>query len=282
LSSSPTELAKGILRKFSGLSFASARESAQVSGLARSNPELGKQTVRALANLLTFTLSQFNVGKNMSDVQVAILANDLLKAYWYWRFDEFAYVFGQALRGRWGTTYDRIDAATVNEWCAKFGAEREVLLTAESEAQANDYKRIELDGPAEPPLSPAARALCPELEQLSDEALQQGIDYYASLANPTPEQSTKLEAADAVAMERNRVRWAAHLLSLFRADIDGRTLAERVAETKQKTHAVGVALLQGNWQAAGFATAPSAEWLARINAPVNEPTDELPTRQQAA
>jgi len=269
------------MRQFSHLTFTAARRSPQVSGLRKTDPDLADDTAEALTNLLLFTVAQFNVSNNLNAAQLSLLANDLLGKFWYWRFDEFAYVFGQALRGKWGTVYNRIDGPVVQEWCEKYGAEREALLVAESEEQAKSYQLAERNGPPEPPLSAAARALVPQLELLSNADLQTGIDYYAALPNPTPEQADKLAAAVAVAEERNRVAWATHMLRQFKAGASGRTVAEREAAAKQKTHAVGVALLQRNWEAAGFATTPSAAWLAKINAPVNEPTDEEPTQQAA-
>lgn len=240
------------MRKFNSLTFATARESPQVSGLTKTDPELADDAAEALANLIAYACNQFNVGKNMSDVQTAILANDLLKTYWYWRFDEFTYVLGQAIRGKFGPVYDRIDAPTVNEWCEKYAADREGLLTLEAEQQAKAYKLAEINRAPADTTTPEGQALREQLAQLSDADLEKGWHYYCGLPEPlTPEQSLKLAVATQEVNERRRAYWLPVILAQFQAT-PGKTASEQEAEIKTEKRRIELALLTGNHEAAGL------------------------------
>lgn len=195
--------------KWRGLTSALARQSAQVSALAKAGgPEVAASTVEALGNLLTFAAAQFNIGKNFNDVQLALLANDMLERYWHWRFDEFAFVLKEAVGGRYGTTYDRIDAPTVHGWCAIYEAERSALLEAEAERRHKTFRLAEVNREA---LLPAEQM--PELyfraklEAMPDEELRRGIRYYwPARAEEVPRKKLRI----AIALLRERAAWAEH------------------------------------------------------------------------
>lgn len=132
--------AKAIIKQWRGLTPAIAQQSAQVSGLEAA---ARGDTAEALGNLLTFAAYQFNVGKNLNDVQISLLASEMLRLYWYWRFDEFSFVLREAVAGRYGTTYDRIDAPTVHAWCASYEADRNATQAHLAEHEARAYKLAE-------------------------------------------------------------------------------------------------------------------------------------------
>jgi hypothetical protein len=280
-SADPGQRTVALIKQWRSLTPALAQQSAQVSSLEAAAKG---DTSEALGNLLTFAAAQFNVGKNLNDVQIALLASEMLRIYWHWRFDEFSFVLREAVAGRYGTTYDRLDAATVHEWCAKYEADRNALAAEQAEREARAYKEAEQQ-PARSELAsqPGYAELRAKLQALSDDALCAGGKHYEALASRTEEEEVKLAVALEVWNARKASRFRQQLLAQFAAaGITGQTEAEKEAERKTQDHALGLALLRGDWQAAGFKGEPSAEWLAKINAPVNEPTDELPTTQQAA
>lgn len=201
-------LALAIADKWRGLTPAVARQSAQVSALTKTAPELAQDAAEALGNLLTFAAGQFNVGKNLTDVQLALLASDMLERYWHWRFDEFAFVLKEAVGGRYGTTYDRIDAPTVHGWCAKYETERTALLEADAERRHKAFRLAENNREA---LLPAE--LMPELyfraklEGMPDDELRRGIRFYwPHRAEEMPRKKLRI----ALAILRERAAWAEH------------------------------------------------------------------------
>lgn len=261
-----------MLRKFQNLTFTDARQSPQVSALTKTDPELADDCAEALGNLITFTCAQFNIGKNMNDVQVAILANDLLKTYWHWRFDEFVYVFGQAVRGIYGPVYDRIDAPTVGEWCRKYEADRGAMLEAEGQSRAAGYKRAELGPPPSDTTTPEAQALRAQLEAMPDDELKQGWQFYRSLPEPLAlEQALKLAVATEVVNARRRAHYMPLVLARFQ-DADGRTPEQQRHDGEAEYRRIKGALLAGDLEGAGLPADLVAEYLDWEGQSVPKPT----------
>jgi hypothetical protein len=204
-----------ILAQQQGLTPALARQSPQVSGLRKADED---GVAEALSNLLIFTAAQFNVVRNLTDMQIMLLANELPARYWHWRLDEFAYVLKEAVAGRWGKVYDRLDPPTVQEWCAAYDAERQELVATEAESEAAKLKASEKQ--AGPPTDMARAYLKARMEAQSDDVLCEGYDYYR--ANPTkPEAALKCELAMEILAERETARKA------------GPTAAEREAAVQR-------------------------------------------------
>jgi hypothetical protein len=185
-----------ILAQQQGLTAASARQSPQVSGLRKADED---GVVEAISNLLLFTAHQFNVVRNLTDMQIMLLANELPTRYWHWRIDEFAYVFREAVAGRWGKAYDRVDPPTVQEWCAAYDAERQEQVAVQAESEAAKLKAAEKQ--TAPPSEIALAYLRARMEVHSDEELQAGFHYYQ--ANPTkPDAAAKCWLAATILEER--------------------------------------------------------------------------------
>ncbi len=183
-------------------------QSAQVKTLTTASREARIETARALGSLLTFTAQLFNIGKNLNDVQVGLLANDMLERYWHWRFDEFAFVMKEAVGGRYGTSYDRLDAPTVHGWCAIYDAERSALIEAAAEKR---HKANRLAEAGRESLLPdeqmPALYFRAKLEAMPDEELRRGIRYYwPQRAEAMPAKKISI----AVAILRERAAWALH------------------------------------------------------------------------
>lgn len=208
--------AKAIIKQWRGLTPAIAQQSAQVSGLEAA---ARGDVAEALGNLLTFAAAQFNVGKNLNDVQIALLASEMLRLYWHWRFDEFSLVLREAIAGKYGTTYDRIDAATVHAWCVRYEADRNATQAHLAEHEARAYKQAEQQ-PVRSELAdkPGYAELRAKMEVLDDAQLCAGGKHYEALATRTEEEELKLGVAREVWNERRK----AHYL---------RQIAERMQHT---------------------------------------------------
>jgi hypothetical protein len=193
----------------------------------------------ALSTLLVFTAQQFNCVRNLTDLQIMLLANDLPARYWHWRIDEFAYVLKEAVAGRWGKIYDRLDPPTVQEWCAAYDAERQEAVSAESESTAAKLKASEKN--TAPPLDMSKAYLRARLEALSDEDLDAGMTHYKQ--NPhLPDARLKLE----LAAEVLAARWAYPVA----------TPTARSAAQRAEDHAMELALARGDRAAAGLPDQP--------------------------
>jgi hypothetical protein len=231
-STEPVEQAKYIIRKWRDLTPALARSSVQVSALSTA---ARGDTAEALGNLLTFAANQFNVGKNLSNVQAALLASEMLRIYWHWRFDEFSLVLREAVSGKYGTTYDRVDAPTVHEWCAKYELARSELEAAASEQQAREFKLAEKQ-PAKNPLAshPDYQGARQQLEALSDGHLVATARHYRH--QRTADDQFIADVADEVIGERN----LALVLKPIRERLEAQpkkalTLREQIAAQHQDT-----------------------------------------------
>lgn len=81
---------------------------------------LGKQDkkvlLKALSALITQLRQSLNVGKNLDTLQVYECASLLMEKYWYFRLEEFVYVFKQVKLGKYGKVYDRLDVQVISEW----------------------------------------------------------------------------------------------------------------------------------------------------------------------
>ena len=201
--SSPAEVALAVAGHCRALTPARAMQSAQVAALTKTGgDEVADDAAEALANLLTYTAHQFNIGKNLSAVQLALLSADLLATYWYWRFDEFALVLRDAVRGKFGTSYDRLDAPTIHGWCLAYEKDRDALLDAEAQRRHKAHRLAE-NGREE--LLPAEQMpyfyLRSKLEAQPDAELERGIRYYLRHAD-APQAAFKRDTAVEVLADR--------------------------------------------------------------------------------
>jgi hypothetical protein len=232
----PALRTKAIIKQWRGLTPAIAQQSAQVSSLEATAKG---DTAEALGNLLTFAAAQFNVGKNLNDVQIALLASEMLRLYWHWRFDEFSLVLREAIAGKYGITYDRIDAATVHEWCAKYEADRNATQVHLAEHEAQAYKQAEKQ-PVRSELATHPRfgadyaGVRQQLEALDDNQLNATWRHYLQA------QRADNKFIAAVATEVVNERRKAHYLRLVTARMQSApahvpTLREQMAAQMQAT-----------------------------------------------
>ncbi|GAB3293952.1 hypothetical protein GCM10027348_14380 [Hymenobacter tenuis] len=175
-------------------------QSLQVSVLNREAPGA---LAEALGNVLTFFAQYFNVVRNLTDVQIGLLVPDLLERYWHWRFDEFLYVLREGVAGRWGKVYDRLDPATIHEWCRHYDDQvRGIELERQAQKEARERKLAEL--PATPRRYDNEHEVRQHLETLTDDQLRKGIAYYDQHPEE-PFAEIKAELAAQVLLDRKKL-----------------------------------------------------------------------------
>ncbi len=243
-------MALAILDKQRGLTPAKAQLAPQVSALTRSE-EGAIAASQALTNALLFTAAQFNVVRNMSDLQMAFLAEGLLELYWDWRFDEFLFVLREGVRQNWGKTYDRLDPPTMYEWCKAYALARELQIEDEAHQAYKAQKKAELL-PARTELRrhpkfgrdyEGARA---QLEALTDADLNATWREYRQLHGE--ENNFIADVATEVVNERRTT----HYLSLIAKSLPSQTAAEREAEKQAEADHIKALLAAGDRQGAGL------------------------------
>lgn len=134
--------------------------------LAKIKNEISLADARALLSIAVCEVCDFfNVGKNMSDTQVAITVDLILEEYWYLKLEEIKYCFRRAMRRE--KLYDRLDGNIIMGWLEQYDAERTeeaVRLSEQREtAEANTL-----------PAAPAEGAVTLEeyMKQLREKAAQ--------------------------------------------------------------------------------------------------------------
>lgn len=249
--STSQEVALAILDKQRGLTPAKAQESPQVSALTKTE-EGAIAASQALTNALLFTAAQFNVVRNMSDLQMAFLAEGLLELYWDWRFDEFLYVLREGVRQNWGKTYDRLDPPTMYEWCKAYSAARELQIENDALRAHDALKKAELLPPKPNLNSRAYYELRAKLDKLSNQELVNGEAYYQKKPNRTEEEEFKLFVATEMVNERR----AAHYLAQIAQQLPPETASDRETEALAEARRVQLAVMRGDRAAAGLPASP--------------------------
>jgi predicted RNA-binding protein Jag len=87
--------------------------------------EDGVTAARALlVILLNDLVGFFNIGKTMSDVQIASTADLILEDFKLLKPDDFVLCFKRAKKGYYGKVYDRLDGQVIIEWLSQYECER--------------------------------------------------------------------------------------------------------------------------------------------------------------
>lgn len=92
---------------------------------ATTNENTGNMTVSALVvTMLTDLVSFFNVGKTMSEVQLAQTAEIIIDTYGYLKIDDFKFCFSSAKKCLYGVVYDRLDGNVIISWIEQYLSDR--------------------------------------------------------------------------------------------------------------------------------------------------------------
>ncbi|MCD8030864.1 MAG: hypothetical protein LUF85_08620 [Bacteroides sp.] len=76
--------------------------------------ELGSSTARSMVtNIVAHTVEFFNVGKTMTDIQIVQTCTFIMELYPYFLIDDLKLCFRNAISGKYGKLYDRLDGAVI-------------------------------------------------------------------------------------------------------------------------------------------------------------------------
>jgi hypothetical protein len=106
----------------------------KIGELAEDNPA---PIIGTLAILLNTAQGQLNIGKPMSMEQLEYTATDIITTYKHaLTIDDIVICVKQGIRGYYGIVYDKLDAAVIHDWLAKYNAERKRII---HERNHNNY-----------------------------------------------------------------------------------------------------------------------------------------------
>jgi hypothetical protein len=93
--------------------------------LAKFKAELGELKVKALLVwIIADFVQQFNVGKTMNDKQIGRVTELILDEFYFLKPDDFKLCFNDVIKGKYGTSYDRVDAQVICNWLRQYVNER--------------------------------------------------------------------------------------------------------------------------------------------------------------
>ena len=112
--------------------------SSGMPAMATLKKKRGEATARAvLVLLVNDMLDFFNAGNDMNDTQVALTVDFILEEYPYMQADDIALCFRNAMKGKYGKLYNRIDGQIIMGWLREYNRER---CTVASEQSYNEHK----------------------------------------------------------------------------------------------------------------------------------------------
>ena len=101
--------------------------------MATLKKERGESTARAvLVLLVNDMLDFFNAGNDMNDTQVALTVDFILEEYPYMQADDIALCFRNAMKGKYGKLYNRIDGQIIMGWLREYNRERCTLASEQT------------------------------------------------------------------------------------------------------------------------------------------------------
>lgn len=112
--------------------------SSGMPALAALKKERGEATARSvLVLIMNDMLDFFNAGNDMNDTQVALTVDFILEEYPYMQADDITLCFRNAMKGKYGKLYNRIDGQIIMGWLREYNRER---CTVASEQSYNEHK----------------------------------------------------------------------------------------------------------------------------------------------
>jgi hypothetical protein len=93
--------------------------------------KVGEAAVRAVVVLLLKeAIDFFNLTETMTDTQVATTCRFIIEEYPYFQLDDLKVCFANAMKGKYGKIYNRLDGSIVLEWLSKYDRDRCSLADA--------------------------------------------------------------------------------------------------------------------------------------------------------
>lgn len=117
-------------------------EGVTIAQVKRAFGEDGDTAQTALLGIIVAELVQaFNVGKTMDGMQVAFTVNGIKEDYWFIKLEALKLCFDNAKKGKYGTMYDRIDAAVIFGWIDKFLDEQVEIAAVERQKENKQHSQ---------------------------------------------------------------------------------------------------------------------------------------------
>lgn len=118
--------------------------SSGMPSLATLGRERGEAIARAvLVIIMNDMLDFFNAGNDMNDTQVAMTVDFILEEYPYMQTDDITLCFRNAMKGKYGKLYNRIDGQIIMGWVKAYNSERCTAAQATSENESKTRKQDE-------------------------------------------------------------------------------------------------------------------------------------------
>lgn len=96
----------------------------ELPSLVKMNKQFGShEVIKAVAKMLIETVGFFNVPK-LTDVQVKITVELICEEHYYLNFADIQLCFKNAMKGKYGELYNRIDGQVIMIWLNKYVEER--------------------------------------------------------------------------------------------------------------------------------------------------------------
>jgi hypothetical protein len=116
---------------------------------ATSNDDMGDMTVRAFVLImLTDCISFFNIGKTMTEPQLAQTAEMIIDDYGFLKIDDFKLLFTYAKKGYYGAMYDCIDGNVILRWIESYLTDRMTTGSSMSDLEHDKIRSNEREAPS--------------------------------------------------------------------------------------------------------------------------------------
>lgn len=103
----------------------------------------GIETIRVLITKLLVDCSlTFNVGKNLSLKQAWETSELILNEFNDWKLANIQQCLNNAMAGRYGVLFDRLDTQVIMKWCSAYDLERMEDISKANEKLSGDYKGL--------------------------------------------------------------------------------------------------------------------------------------------
>lgn len=87
--------------------------------------EMGEIHARAIVVILiSEVVGFFNASNTMNDAQVAMTTDLIIEEYPYFKIDDLKLAFRNAMKGRYGEIYNRLDGSVIMGWLRQYNRER--------------------------------------------------------------------------------------------------------------------------------------------------------------
>jgi hypothetical protein len=96
-----------------------------VPTLAYIRAKAGEAAARAAITIIVKQYTQlFSVSEPMEEIQIAITSDLILEDFYYMQLDDLVVCFRNAIKGRYGKIYNRIDPSIVIAWLKQYANDR--------------------------------------------------------------------------------------------------------------------------------------------------------------